>query len=225
MTDVRAGAAIHHDRKLLRLGTLVAGALYLLDLGFYDHGLFADYDAAHAFFVSRLKTSVRPSIATVAAGVAEGSRAIGRPLDGDLTYGAEVDVDAQFSSKTAPSGTHLFRVVKLDIALTTRHGKPTGELRPCWYVTNLPRETWTVAMIAALYRLRWAIERVWREAKPLARLDHLRSERPAVLFLFMAASLLLHTRSDQLIRLLALERGVGAVSRDRVVAGLIAAWP
>lgn len=91
LTDVRAGAAVHHDRKLLRLGTLLAGALYLLDLGFYDHDLFAGYADANAFFASRLKDSAMPRIDAVVTGVAGGAAVVGQRLDGARTYGPVVE--------------------------------------------------------------------------------------------------------------------------------------
>jgi hypothetical protein len=65
LDDIRAGAAVHHDRRLLRLGEAVAGALYLMDLGFYDHTLFAQLDDAGSYFVSRLKEGVVATIASV----------------------------------------------------------------------------------------------------------------------------------------------------------------
>jgi putative transposase len=226
LSGLRASAAVHHDRKVLRLGHLVAGALYLLDLGFYDHDLFAEYVKANAFFVSRLKDNVMPTIEAVVEGVVGGRRVIGERLDGALTYRAEVDVDARFSVHDDPdTSTNVFRVVKLDVECTNRHGRPNGEWVSCWFVTNLPRESWTVPMIAALYRLRWTIERIWREAKHLARLDHLRSKRPTVLFIFVAASLVFHLLADRIIAQLVLQYGFAKVSRDGVLATLITAWP
>jgi hypothetical protein len=80
-------------------------------------------------------------------------------------------------------------------------------------------------MIAALYRLRWAIEQAWRQAKSLARLDHLRSEKPAVLFIFVAASLLVWALGMIAVRELERERGVGQVSHERVLRVLLAIIP
>lgn len=68
LDDIRAGAAVHYDRRLLRLGEAVAGALYLMDLGFYDHTLFAQLDDAGSYFVSRLKEGVVATIASVSRG-------------------------------------------------------------------------------------------------------------------------------------------------------------
>lgn len=225
LTDVRAGAAVHHDRKLLRLGELVEGALYLLDLGFYDHSLFAQYDDAGAFFVSRLKSHVVPVIETIAQGVIGARQAVGKRLDDAQRYRSVVDVDARLSAPDEPEHTRTFRIVKVAVPRTDGHDHWTGEHVDCWYVTNLPRDEWTPRMIAALYRLRWAIEQAWRQAKSLARLDHLRSEKPAVIFIFVAASLLVWALGMVAVRELERERGVGQVSHERVLRVLLAIIP
>lgn len=225
LTDVRAGAAVHHDRKLLRLGTLARGALYLLDLGFYDHGLFAAYDDAGAFFVSRRKSNVTPWFDFNFTDREGHEVRCGLSVDA-LASGPFLDVDARLILRDgARPGTRVFRVIKLEVPVTDRHDRPTGKVKAFWYITNLPRETWTPAMIAAAYRLRWAIERIWRETKHFARLDPLRSQRPVVLFIFVAASLLVHLLAECAVRDQIERRGVGGVSRDRVLATLVAAWP
>ena len=190
MKDVRAGAAVHHDHRLLRLGKLTPGALYLLDLGFYDHDQFVAYDKADAFFVSRLKANVVPIIDGEVHGIVGARHAQGKRLDDTLRYHPVVDVDVRLSASSTETGDHPFRVVKLDVQRRDRHGHLLQERVPCWYVTNLPREAWTVAMISALYLLRWAIERIWREAKSIGRMDQLQSKRPVVIFIFLVSSLL-----------------------------------
>lgn len=220
LADVRLGAAIHHDRRLLRDRTAVAGALYLRDLGFYDHGEFVRLDAAGAFFVSRLKDLAVPTIVAVACGVAATS--IGARLDDFVEYGPDVDVDARFRVAGAPD--HVFRVVKLDVPLTDRHDRPTGATRACWYVTNLRPATWSIAAIAAVYRLRWAVERLFRQNKHLARLDHLDSARLTVLYTFIAASLLFQLLAERLTHALAGAYGAGGVSPDLVLATLHHGW-
>ncbi len=182
LTDVRAGAAVHHDRKLLRLGELVADARYLMDLGFYDHSLFAALDDADARFVSRLKEGVVPLIESVEAGVVDARHAVGKRLDGALRYHRTVDVDARLRTPDGPTKDRVFRVVKVEVPRCDRHDPWQGDHHPFWFVTNLPRDVWTPQMIAVLYRLRWSIERAFRSMKTLARLDQIRSERPAVIF-------------------------------------------
>lgn len=112
LDDARVGAAVHHDRRLLRLGEAVAGALYLMDLGFYDHALFARLDDAGSTFVSRLKEGVVATIASVSRGVLDARHAVGRRIDDALGTHATVDVDARFRCRQEPSGERVFRVVK-----------------------------------------------------------------------------------------------------------------
>ncbi len=221
LTDVRAGAAVHHDRKLLRLGELVADALYLMDLGFYDHSLFAALDDADARFVSRLKEGVVPLIESVEAGVVDARHAVGKRLDGALRYHRTVDVDARLRTPEGPARSRVFRVVKVEVPRCDRHDHWQGDHHQFWFVTNLPRDVWTAQMIAVLYRLRWSIERAFRSMKTLARLDQIRSERPPVIFAFVASSLIVWALGAALVREMERARGVGRVSHDRVMACLV----
>jgi len=221
MKDVRAGAGVHHDHRLLRLGKLKRNALYLLDLGFYDHDQFVAYDEADAFFVSRLKANVVPLIDGEVHGVVDARHAQGKRLDDALRYHPVVDVDVRLSASSTETGDHPFRVVKLDVHRRDRHDHPLQERVACWYVTNLPREEWTVAMISALYLLRWAIERIWRQAKSLSRMDQLSSKRPAVVFIFLVSSLLLWAIGNRITQEIEYELGLGKVSHDRVHAWLV----
>src|SRR5690606_2949907 len=119
----------------------------------------------------------------------------GEVLHGELAYGPVVDVDARFNVTGVREGA-VFRVVKVDVPRVDRHDKPLGGTVECWYVTNLNRADWPPETIAALYRLRWALERLWRSSKDLARLDHLNTGRLTVLYVFIAASLLLQLLAD-----------------------------
>lgn len=150
LDDARAGAAVHHDRRLLRLGEAVAGALYLMDLGFYDHSLFAQLDDAGSSFVSRLKEGVVATIASVSHGVLDARHATGRRIDDALQTRATVDVDAWFRCRQEESGERVFRVVKVTVPRGDRHDHWVGGHHAFWFVTNLPRDTWTPEMIAAL---------------------------------------------------------------------------
>jgi hypothetical protein len=67
------------------------------------------------------------------------------------------------------------------------------------------------------------VERAFRQLKSLARLDQIRSERPSVIFAFMAASLIVWALGASIVRELESDVGVGAVSHDRVHACLVEA--
>jgi hypothetical protein len=216
LKDLRAGAAVHHDHKLRRLGKLLRGGLYLLDLGFYDHHQFVAYDQAGALFVSRLKDNVVPVIDGEVHGVVDAEHAQGKRLDGALGYSRVVDVDVRLSASETATGDYPFRIVKVDVHRRDRHGKRIDGVVSCWYVTNLPRAEWSPEMIAELYRLRWVIEQLWRQLKSLARRDQLRSRRPVVVFIFLVSSVLLWALGNRSVQELEGELGVGRVSQDRV---------
>jgi Transposase DDE domain len=221
LLDVRFAAAVHHDHPLLR-GQRVPGALYLRDLGFYDHREFAAIEDAKSLFVSRLKLNARPTIQRVFRGLAA-QGLDGEELHDGLPYESVVDVDAHFRVENEPNG-RVFRVVKVDVPARDRRGRMTGKTLECWYVTNLPRDQFSAEMIRLLYVLRWAIERHWRSCKDLARLDHLNTGRPTVLWVFIAVSLLLQTLADQITAELRASRMRSAVSSEIVLATVIEWW-
>ena len=79
-----------------------------------------------------------------------------------------------------------------------------------------------MALISALCLLRWAIERIWRQAKSLARMDQLQSRRPVVVFIFLVSSLLLWAIGNRIAQEIEYELGLGKVSHDRVHACVVA---
>jgi Transposase DDE domain len=222
VADLRFAAARHHDHPLRR-GALEEGALYLRDLGFYDHTEFAQIHDAHAFFISLLNDSVRPVIYQVYQGVSLRGDAYDPPLDGTLTYGPVVDVDAFF--RLEDRSERLFRVVQIEVPVVDRHDLPTGEMRRVWLVTNLDRDEWSVPVIAALYRLRYAcIERLFRSCKHLGRLDHLNTGRMPVVMVFVVASWIVQTLADRMTQQLVRRFGFGGVRGDRVMSVLVEGW-
>jgi hypothetical protein len=164
---------------------------------------------------------VLPLIDGEVHGVVDARHAQGKQLDDALRYHPVVDVDVRLRASNTPTGDHPFRVVKLDVHRRDRHDHPLRERVACSYVTNLPREEWTVAMISAFYLLRWAIERIWRQAKHPARMDQLQSRRPAVVFVFLLSSLLLWALGNRVAQEIEYERGLGKVSHDRVHAWIV----
>lgn len=66
-------------------------------------------------------------------------------------------------------------------------------------ITNLPAETWEVARIFWLYRLRWQVELQFKRLKSLLFLDHLRAQDPRLARTYLFAKLLLALLLDELI--------------------------
>lgn len=219
--DIRIGAAIHHDHRLLR-GAPQEGALYLRDLGFYDHSEMARIDDANAFFLLRLKGNAMPTLDEVFEGI-EPPSTTGHRLDGELQYASKVDVNAWF--QLADGSGRSFRVVSIEVPSTDRHGKVLGVTVRLWFVCNLPREIWSVESIASLYRLRYSvIERYFRSSKHLGRMDHLDTGRMPLLMTFLLASLLLQTLANRLTQQLIQDDGFGHVSTERVMTCLVEGW-
>jgi hypothetical protein len=67
-------------------------------------------------------------------------------------------------------------------------------------------------------------QRHWRSCKDLARLDHLNTGRPTILWVFIAVSLLLQTLADQITAELRANRVRSAVSGEIVLATVIEWW-
>ncbi|HQX36705.1 MAG TPA: IS4 family transposase [Microbacteriaceae bacterium] len=219
MVAVRLAAAVHHDRPLLR-GAPVPGALYLRDLGFYDHGEFVRI-AKEAFLVSRLKLSAVPRLVAITRGLPD--HCVGERMTDALPYEAIVDADA---TVTVEGEAHTFRVVCVPVPAKNAKGQRIpGQTMAGWYITNLPREQFDAECIALLYRLRWAIERVFRRAKQRCALSALRTRRPTVMATFVAASLLVLALGTHVTAALRDGPSPVAISEDTVLHVLQARWP
>lgn len=75
------------------------------------------------------------------------------------------------------------RVVGIPVAQ-----RKDGEPGYIWLATNLPPRV-AAETVGAFYRLRWAVENLFRLLKSVGRLDEVRSGKPAVIRAFIAATL------------------------------------
>jgi hypothetical protein len=123
-----------------------------------------------------------------------------------------VDVDARF---TVGRGTRVFRVVGIPVA-HTKQGEPDW----IWLATNLPTRV-AATTIGAFYRLRWTIETLFKILKSVGRLDELRSGNPAVVQVFIAATLIGFALSQALCALMRAARPGCDPSLYRVFALLL----
>ncbi len=166
ITDAR-----RHDRKAFELPADRRGVLWIADRGYTDHTLFAEIADGDGYFLVRLKTSSLPTITTIRSGVAKAN--LHEPLTPELPVWGVVDVDARF--QVGRNKSRVFRVVGIPVA-RTKDGEP-GYI---WLATNLPDRV-AAETVGAFYRLRWAVEKLFRTLKAVGRLDELRSGKPAVL--------------------------------------------
>jgi IS4 transposase len=151
------------ERSQLPTGEWVAGALVLLDLGFYDFWLFDRIDANDGWFVSRVKDDANFEIVEKL----RTWRGNSIPLEGeslkdvlDDLQRQEIDVriTLSFELKRGSCGcrTRTFRLVDLRNDRTEEYHL---------YLTNLDREAYSAPDIAQLYRTRWEVELLFKELK------------------------------------------------------------
>ncbi len=174
-------SARRHDRKILREETLLQpNTLSLLDMGYYDHDLFADIDDADGFFIVPAKSTSTLTLVRAVRGIPHDKCRPGTALDGTIRYGDIVDADVEVNTTAGP---RRFR------ATMVHRVKRDGIEVECWYITNLSR-TFPAEDVSELYRLRWQIERFFACGKGIARLDHITSADPTIIFIQVVASLI-----------------------------------
>lgn len=140
---------------------LTRGALYLLDLGFFERGLFAQALDTGAHVLMRLKSTAKVK---VTGWMSENGLA---PLPG-------------WSLRHFLKAVSRRRGTVFDLNVTWGKGEERIVLRlvgfvhkaTCirWYLTTVPRSMLTARQIIAGYRLRWLIELLFRELKQTADL-------------------------------------------------------
>ena len=173
--------------------TWQAGALYIWDLGYQSVERFVEGALAGAHLLQRLKDNHNPEV--VASYGPTGARRAIRDADG---------VPVRLEEALAVGLVHKREQLDLDVKLVERRlvdGKrrtviarlvcvPTeGEDR--YYLTTLPRSTFTPSDIAELYRIRWEVELFFRNWKGGVRMDHVhRLRNPTSLAVAVTASML-----------------------------------
>lgn len=211
LVGVHVTDARQNDRKVLGRLEQVESILWIMDRGYADHRLFADIAERGGYLLIRLKTKSKPVIKTIRRGYARRYR--------NQHFGAKtpcedvVDVDARF--EVARVGQRLFRIVGIRLPKDQR--KKDEWL---WLATNLPPEI-APQTVAAFYRLRWSIETLFRVLKSVGRLDALPSANPAVIKVFIAATLLGLVLSQSICALMRAERPDREPSLHRVFSLLL----
>jgi putative transposase len=207
ITDAR-----RHDRKAFELPADLRGVLWICDRGYSDHNLFAQIADGRGYFLVRLKTSSTPTITAIRSGLANTHR--NKAFTPELPFHGVVDLDARF--QVGRSKSRVFRVVGIPVA-QQKSGTP-GYI---WLATNLPNRV-AVETVGAFYRLRWAVENLFRVLKSVGRLDELRSGKPAVIRAFIAATLVGWALTQTICAAMRAERPRCQPSEYRVFALVLA---
>ncbi len=164
------------------------GALYIWDLGYQSVERFVDGALAGSHLLQRLKDKHNPII--VATYGPNGARRTIRDADGDRV---------RLEEALAAGMVHKSEQLDLDVELVDKKRRmviarvvcvPTdGEDR--YYLTTLPRATFTPSDVAELYRVRWEVELFFKNWKGGVRMDHVhRLRNPTSLVVAVTASML-----------------------------------
>ena len=171
------------------------GALYIWDLGYQSVERFVEGALAGAHLLQRLEDNHNPEV--VASYGPTGARRALRDADGR---------SVRLEEALATGLVHKREQLELEVKLVDRARKlvegkhptviarvvcvPTeGEDR--YYLTTLPRSTFTPCDIAELYRIRWEVELFFRNWKGGVRMDHVhRLRNPTSLAVAVTASML-----------------------------------
>lgn len=160
------------EKKLLKAGNWLKDALLLLDKGYYCFDSLAKVQEQGAFFIIPLKRNANPDV-TFVSGWDEFDEPVGFQTVQGCFSGEPFD-------GLANCERHSFRIVGLWNAETDDYH---------WYLTNLPSEQFTALEIGVLYRLRWAVELLFKQFKSGHSLDELPKARPEVIEILVYAAL------------------------------------
>ena len=184
--------------RVFGVGHWARGSLFLLDRGYSAAALWWRIHRVGGFFVTRLKTSFHAVIVDVNPGHrGSRSKALGSKVRDLMSgrHGGRIDVMCRFAVQVRPYGKargrrfdHSFRVVAVWNKVDKRYQV---------YVTNVPPARFTPEQVAALYRLRWTVERFYVSAKSGMGLDKITSRRPHVIETLIRAALLRTTLAMQ----------------------------
>jgi IS4 transposase len=155
----------------LKIGPWVKGSVVLTDLGFYKHQGFARIEENGGFYLSRLKANANPTLI--------GSHLIHR--------GRAIELEGKRWSEVGPNLRREVLDAEVELSFVRRayRGRHRGDtlrarLVAVWdeehreyhtYVTNIPVDTLSAEEVAELYRCRWSVELLFKEAKGSFHLD------------------------------------------------------
>lgn len=178
MIDIRDGKSPDQTHPVMR-HNMVAGALTIADLGFFNQQTFDKLHQHGAYFLSRLKLQAGVYAAPhslkqlpLAMFLAEQTDACG---ECDVYLGSQKRVPVRLIYERLPDAIIAERQGKAKAT-----AKKKGEICAPWvlellawtlYVTNIPKTLASAQQVRLLYRLRWQIELIFKLWKSYAKLD------------------------------------------------------
>jgi hypothetical protein len=171
------------------------GDLVLRDLGYFTTAVLAQLVDRLIFFLSRYRHGVKPH--DPKTGKPLNLKALLKnsgSLDQDVLLGPE-RVAVRLVALPVPEEVANLRRHKAKISAQQRHRSPPGAehlFLMGWnlYLTNVPATTWPPKTLAAVYRLRWRIEIVFKTWKSHLGLRQLNCRTPVLLQLSVLTKLL-----------------------------------
>lgn len=190
------------ESKLLTIGDWVKDRILLFDLGYFGFKNFGEIMKHEGFFVARLKSNSNPFILRSlkqhrGRTVSVENRRLSEIKDKLRREVADFEVWATTNQsknpKTLEKSALPLRVVGLwDEAAKEYH----------FYITNLPADNFCAEDIAALYRMRWTIELLFKELKSYYHLDSISSGKDCIVEALIYTALLTLIVSRRILALL-----------------------
>lgn len=188
--------------KTLRIGPWVKNRVLLIDLGFFKFQIFARIAENGGFFVSRLKESADPFL--------QGSLTVHRGRAIDLKGKRWKEVRERLHREVLDAEVEV--LVNRRMYARKRSREPMRfRLVAVWnpearqyhvYVTNIPVEVLAAEDVAALYRVRWEVELVFKELKGRYALDQVRTTKAYIVESLIWTAILTMLASRRLYSLL-----------------------
>lgn len=189
-TKVRVVEGKRAESKLLSIGKWVKDRLLLFDLGYFGFKNFREIVENGGFFISRLKSNSNPIVLrslkqhrgrSIKVDGLRFSEIKAKLKRGICDFEVWATTSQSKNIKTLEKSALLLRVVGI-------WDKESNEYH--FYITNLPVEKFTAEDIAALYRVRWTIEMLFKELKSCYKLECISSGKECIVEALLYTALL-----------------------------------
>jgi hypothetical protein len=207
-----------HDNPQLDESALEAGTLYLADLGYVDDARMIRLLDRGVHVLMRLKSTQNPVVRRVHVGHGDRRACRGKRLDEVFAEGllgpkdGVMDLDVEIQ---AVVDKRARRVARRTVRLVMIQQPGDPEYAPCWcYLTTVPRDVLAPDEVAAVYRLRWEIELLWKHLKTGTGLTALRAWRQE------AVQVIVHSKIVALCLARLLELALDEHTRDHAYGQL-----